>query len=49
MMGKKLFGFVIVVVLLAALVYSGDIVFHISGKEFSATNIAAMSEERAQA
>ena len=32
-----------VVVLLTALVYSGDIVFHIPGKEFSATNIAAMS------
>jgi len=32
-----------VVVLLAALVYSGDIVFYIPGKDFSATNIAAMT------
>jgi len=32
-----------VAVLLASLVYSGDIVFHMPGKEFSATNIAAMS------
>lgn len=32
-----------VVVLLAVLVHSGDIVFNIPGKEFSATNIAAMS------
>ncbi|MDP2647600.1 MAG: DUF6079 family protein [Desulfobacterales bacterium] len=32
-----------VIVLLAAMVYAGDIVFHIPGKEFSATDIAAMS------
>ncbi len=32
-----------VVVMLAALVYSGDIIFNIPGKEFSASNIAAMS------
>jgi len=32
-----------VVALLAALVYSGDIVLYIPGKEFSAINIAAMS------
>ena len=32
-----------VVVLLAALVYSGDIVLNIPGMEFSATNIAALS------